>query len=146
VRTPRSQEAGGPSAVAETAEPGEITRRVLVVDDSSDGAETLARLLRADGLDVRTAVDGPSALAAAETFRPEVVLLDIGLPGMDGYQVAARLRQLPDTRAALLIALTGYGQDRDRRRAAEAGFDQHLTKPVDHPMLLRLLRSPSRSD
>ena len=73
---------------------------------------------------------------------PDVVLLDIGLPGMSGYEVAAQLRQLPDMGTTLLVALTGYGQDRDRERARQAGFDQHLTKPVDHPTLLRVLRSP----
>jgi two-component system CheB/CheR fusion protein len=119
--------------------------RVLVVDDNEDGGDTLARLLRADGHDVRTAVDGPSAIAACEAFRPEVVLLDIGLPGQSGYEVAAQLRQLPGMASTLLVALTGYGQDRDRKRARQAGFDRHLTKPVDHRALLRLLRSPQRS-
>jgi CheY-like chemotaxis protein len=78
------------------------------------------------------------------TFQPDVILLDIGLPGMSGYEIATRLRQLPGMATALLIALTGYGQQRDRDRSRQAGFDQHLTKPVDHPTLLRLLRSPER--
>jgi two-component system CheB/CheR fusion protein len=142
---PDSQAASGASAATEPAEPEVMTRRVLIVDDSPDSVETLARLLRADGHDVYTAVDGPSAVAAVESIRPDVVFLDIGLPGMSGYEVAAQVRRTPSMAATLLIALTGYGQDRDRARALEAGFDHHLTKPVDHPTLLRLLRSPSRS-
>jgi PAS domain S-box-containing protein len=121
-----------------------VTRRILVVEDSPDGADTLALLLRVNGHEVRTAVDGPTALEAVGAFQPEVILLDIGLPGMSGYEVAARLRQLPGMASALLIALTGYGQQRDRDRSREAGFDQHLTKPVDHQALLRLLGSPAR--
>jgi PAS domain S-box-containing protein len=121
-----------------------VTRRILVVEDSPDGAETLAMLLRVNGHEVRTAVDGPTAVEAVRAFQPEIVLLDIGLPGMSGYEVATQLRQLPGMASALLIALTGYGQQRDRDRSRQAGFDQHLTKPVDHQALLRLLRSPVR--
>jgi PAS domain S-box-containing protein len=121
-----------------------VVRRVLVVEDNPDGADTLAKLLRVNGHEVRTAVDGPSALKTVGAFQPDVVLLDIGLPGMSGYDVATQLRQLPGMASALLIALTGYGQQRDRDRSREAGFDQHLTKPVDHQALLRLLRSPAR--
>jgi two-component system CheB/CheR fusion protein len=118
-----------------------VGQRVLVVEDNPDSSEMLALLLRADGYDVRTAIDGPTALAIAATFQPEVVLLDLGLPGMDGYEVAARLRQLPRLDSALIIAVTGYGQERDRALSRRAGFDQHVTKPVDHARLLRLLRS-----
>jgi CheY-like chemotaxis protein/two-component sensor histidine kinase len=121
-----------------------VARRVLVVEDDPDGADTLAKLLRVNGHEVRTAADGPSALEAVRTFQPDAILLDIGLPGMSGYEIATRLRQLPGMATALLIALTGYGQQRDRDRSRQAGFDQHLTKPVDHPTLLRLLRSPER--
>jgi PAS domain S-box-containing protein len=121
-----------------------VARRVLVVEDDPDGADTLAKLLRVNGHEVRTAADGPSALEAVRTFQPDVILLDIGLPGMSGYEIATRLRQLPGMATALLIALTGYGQQRDRDRSRQAGFDHHLTKPVDHPTLLRLLRSPER--
>jgi two-component system CheB/CheR fusion protein len=121
-----------------------VVRRVLVVEDNPDGADTLAKLLRVNGHEVRTAVDGPSALKTVGAFQPDVILLDIGLPGMSGYDVATQLRQLPGMASALLIALTGYGQQRDRDRSREAGFDQHLTKPVDHQALLRLLRSPAR--
>ena len=117
---------------------------MLIVEDNPDGADTLALLLRVSGHDVRTAVDGPTALQTARAFRPTVILLDIGLPGMSGYEVATQLRQLPDMASALLVALTGYGQARDRDRSRQASFDRHLTKPVDHPTLLRLLRSPER--
>jgi CheY-like chemotaxis protein len=109
---------------------------VLVVDDSVDGAESLARLLRLAGYDVRVAHDGPTALRASAAARPEVVVLDIGLPnGMDGYEVARRLRAQPGGDHMTLIALTGYGQDDDRRRSGAGGFAAHLVKPVDPPEL-----------
>ena len=121
-----------------------VRRRILVVEDSPDGADTLAKLLCVNGHEVRTAADGPTALEAVGAFQPDVILLDIGLPGMNGYEVAKQLRKLPGMNSALLIALTGYGQERDRTWSRQAGFDQHLTKPVDHSTLLRLLRSPKR--
>ena len=101
-----------------------------MVDDNEDSAESMAILLRLWGHDVNVSHDGPSAIEAAATYRPEVVFLDIGLPGMDGYEVARRLREQQDGRALTLIALTGMGRDEDRRRALEAGFDRHVTKPV----------------
>ncbi|MBN3760044.1 response regulator [Burkholderia sp. Ac-20365] len=107
-----------------------LKRRVLVVDDSIDGAESMSILLEMLGHDVRVMYDGTAAIAAASEFRPEVVLLDIGLPGVDGYQVARALRAAPTTAGALLIALTGYGQDSDRQRTRDAGFDHHLVKPA----------------
>ncbi|MFD0666414.1 ATP-binding protein [Ramlibacter sp. MAHUQ-53] len=106
-------------------------RRILVVDDNVDGAESLAMMLSLSGHEVRTCHDGPAALALAPGWRPEVVLLDIGLPGLSGYEVAQRLRAGPLGTAALLVAVTGWGAEDDQRRAAEAGFDHHLTKPVD---------------
>lgn len=106
-------------------------RRVLVVDDNTDIAETLALLLEDYGHSVVVAHDGPSALATAEQAGPDVILLDIGLPGMDGYEVAQRLRANPLTQGKVLAALTGYGQASDRDRALAAGFDRHFTKPVD---------------
>jgi two-component system CheB/CheR fusion protein len=115
-------------------------RRVLVVDDSVDSAETMARLLRMGGHHVQVALDGASALDAAATFVPDIVLLDIGLPGMDGYQVGRQLRHVPGMAEKLIVALTGYGQEQDRNRSREAGFDEHLTKPVDHDALRRLLQ------
>jgi CheY-like chemotaxis protein len=93
---------------------------------------------------VRTAGDGSTALEAAGVFQPEVILLDIGLPGISGYEVATQLRRLPGMASVFLVALTGYGQERDRDLSRRAGFDRHLTKPVDHQMLLRVLRSPVR--
>jgi CheY-like chemotaxis protein len=114
-------------------------QRVLVVDDNVDAADSLALLLRVIGHETRIAHDGLEALVAARAFLPDVVLLDIGLPGMDGYEVARQLRGEPDLRTALLIAQTGYGQDEDRRRSREAGFDHHLVKPVDPDALRALL-------
>ncbi|HVE65441.1 MAG TPA: ATP-binding protein [Thermoanaerobaculia bacterium] len=119
-------------------------RRVLVVDDSPDTVAGLADLLREWGHSVETAGDGLSAVEAASTFRPDVVLLDIGLPGMDGFEVARRLRADSSLSAALLIAVTGYGQEADRTRALEAGFDHHMLKPIDFARLETLLAS-SRS-
>jgi CheY-like chemotaxis protein len=115
------------------------TRRILLVDDSVDTAEMLAELLRFIGQDVRTAYDGPNALQIAAEYRPEIVLLDIGLPGLDGFEVARRLQQLPGMDKIVLIALTGYGQDEDRVRTREAGFHHHLVKPVTLKILEPLL-------
>ena len=113
--------------------------RILVVDDNKDSVETLSALLRIMGYEVRMSYDGPSALEAAAAFRPHVVLLDIGLPGMSGYDVARRMRQMPEVSDAVLIAQTGWGQDDDKRRAEEAGFNAHMVKPVDTAQLKRLL-------
>jgi signal transduction histidine kinase/integral membrane sensor domain MASE1/CheY-like chemotaxis protein len=114
-------------------------RRILVVEDNADVAETLALLLREWGHQTLVAHDGHAALEAADRHRPDVVLLDIGLPGMDGYEVARRLRQEYGLSSALLIAVTGYGQEEDRRRSREASIDHHLVKPVDPALLARLL-------
>lgn len=118
-------------------------RRCLLIEDHVDAAESLAMLLELIGHEVEVAFDGAGGLEKARTLQPEVVLCDIGLPGMDGYAVARALRAAPETRAAFLIALTGYGQDDDRRRALEAGFDAHLVKPVDLEALRRLLENPA---
>jgi signal transduction histidine kinase/CheY-like chemotaxis protein len=118
--------------------------RVLVVDDNADAAESLAVLLRMSGHEVEVAYNGPTALEAADSFRPEVVLLDIGLPELDGYEVARRLRENPRTQAALLIAVSGYGQDTDRDRSREAGFAHHLVKPIDFADLRALLPTRRR--
>ncbi len=130
-----------PGAVADRAAP----RRVLVVDDNVDVADSLAILLRLRGHEVDTAYDGPAALKRAGAFHPEVVLLDIGLPGLDGYQVASRLRRRRRTASALLVALTGYGQEEDQSRALAAGFDRHLIKPVDPRVIYELLALPARA-
>jgi two-component system CheB/CheR fusion protein len=115
-------------------------RRILVVDDNVDAAESLARLLqRLYGQDVRVSHDGPGALESAAQFCPEVVLLDIGMPGMDGYEVAQRLRETASVSPLKLVALTGWGQESDRLRSKEVGFNLHLVKPVDPDALRRLL-------
>jgi len=116
-----------------------VARRILVVDDNVDVVETTTMLLSLSGHQVRSAKDGLQALHVATEFRPEVVLLDIGLPLMDGYEVARRLRQTPQTAGALLIALTGYGQQGDRQRGRDAGFDGHMLKPVDPHALAKLI-------
>jgi CheY-like chemotaxis protein len=133
---------------AELDQPGEETRaagvprRVLVVEDSPDARQSLRMLLELAGHEVETSEDGPSGLAKLGAFRPDVALIDVGLPGMDGYAVARELRRRPETRAIRLVAVTGYGQAEDRRRALAAGFDQHVTKPVDAGMLDELLGRP----
>src|SRR5215813_9720710 len=117
------------------------SRRVLVVDDNVDSAESLAVLLRLYGHDVRLAHDGEAALEEALSFRPDVMFLDINLPKMDGYEVARRLRLEPSMSGLTLVAMTGYGQEEERRRTQEAGFHLHLVKPVDFDMLKELLSS-----
>jgi CheY-like chemotaxis protein len=102
-----------------------------VVDDNVDGAESLALLLQISGHNTRTVHSGPEAIEAARTFKPEVVLLDIGLPGMNGYEVATQFRKDPALRGPLLVAITGWGTDEDKRQSSESGFDFHLTKPVE---------------
>jgi len=114
---------------------------VLLVEDNVDAATTLAEVLELWGYEVRLAHSGMTALAAAHAARPDVVLLDIGLPGMDGYETAQRLRAAPGLQSTLLVALTGYGQEADRARSQEAGIDHHLTKPVDLDELRRIIGS-----
>jgi two-component system CheB/CheR fusion protein len=114
-------------------------RRILVVDDNADSASSLAALLELSGNDVRTAGDGLEAVGLAEEFSPDVVLLDIGLPGIDGYEAARRIRALPRGRMMLLVAVTGWGQSEDRRRSREAGFDHHMVKPLRASALETLL-------
>jgi PAS domain S-box-containing protein len=142
VRLPLSQRfhQTATSAKRTTTDRAPAAERVLVVDDNADAAETMAVLLRAAGHVTETAGNGPEALAAIERFRPDAVLLDIGLPGMDGYEVARRLRSLVGPEL-LLIAVTGYGGDDVKRLAAEAGFDRHLVKPVNPEDLQAVLRS-----
>jgi CheY-like chemotaxis protein len=113
--------------------------RILVVDDNVDAAESLALLLSLEGREVRVAYDGPAALSAASDFRPEMVFLDLGMPGMDGYEVARRLREQPELRGAVLVALTGWGEAEDRERSQQAGFDHHLVKPAQLAKLQHLL-------
>jgi PAS domain S-box-containing protein len=119
--------------------PRTVPRKVMVVEDNADAAKSLGLLLRHVGCEVRICPDGPTALEAAPVFRPDVVLCDIGLPGIDGYEVARRLREQAENRGATLVAITGWGQDEDRRLALEAGFDRHLVKPIDPSALRDLL-------
>lgn len=124
------------------SEPADAVRlpcRVLVVEDNRDTAETLRDLLELCGHEVVVAHTGPDGLSFAREFRPDVVLCDIGLPGMDGYDLAAALRRDPATASARLIAVSGYGRDEDRTRALEVGFDRHMLKPVDPCVLLKEL-------
>ncbi len=119
--------------------PATASTRVLVVDDNADSVAMLTMLLEMKGHVTAMAQSGPEALEKAESFRPDVVVLDIGLPGMDGYEVAGRLRQRPGGQGMTLVALTGWGSDEDRQRTREAGFNHHFTKPVDPEALERIL-------
>ena len=114
-------------------------KRVLVVDDNVDAAETLAELLALKGHQTRAVTESRAALELVPTFAPQVVLLDIGLPEIDGFQVARMLRQMASTRHALLVAVTGYGQPEDRQASNAAGFDHHLVKPVSLRQLEELI-------
>ncbi len=127
------------SATSHSAPPTSHSRRVLVVDDNADMAEMLAMNLEADGHEVATALSGPAAIDLAGDYRPDLVLLDLGMPGMDGYEVARRLRQMPELAGTPLVAVTGYGQEEDVRHTREAGFDAHLVKPVDMGALRQVL-------
>ncbi|MCE9566149.1 MAG: response regulator [Planctomycetes bacterium] len=109
------------------------------MDDNRDAVESLALLLEIKGHEVRMAYDGPEALRLLETYRPHLIILDIGLPGMNGYEVAKKIRESEGHRRVTLAALTGWGQDEDRRRTKEAGFDYHLLKPADHAEVEKLL-------
>jgi CheY-like chemotaxis protein len=142
VRLPLAGQVVRPARSSGSEEAAKPTtgHRVLVVDDNRDGAESLGLLLRRIGHEVRIEHDGPSAIEAAEQFDPRVVLLDIGLPKMNGYEVAARMRERLGG-AVILVAVTGWGQPEDRRRTREAGFDHHMTKPVDFAALKKLLAS-----
>jgi PAS domain S-box-containing protein len=114
-------------------------RRILIVDDNRDAAATLAMLFKLTGNKTQMAYDGLEAVEAAAEFRPDVVLLDIGLPKLNGYEAARRIREQPWGKSVALVALTGWGQDEDRRKSSEAGFDSHIVKPVDHAALTKVL-------
>jgi signal transduction histidine kinase/CheY-like chemotaxis protein len=141
VRLPQGPAAHDGADVAPAATDSAHRQRVLVVDDSRDAAETCAMLLELSGHTVATATNAHEALALAPDLRPQAVLLDIGLPDLDGYELARRVRAQPWGQAVLLIAVTGWGQEEDRRRARDAGFDHHLTKPVSADALEALLRA-----
>jgi len=143
VRLPSAPAAAGnpPSPPTEEIQPIGPSLRVLVVDDNVDAAESLALLMTELGHGVRTAHDGPTALEGALDYRPNVMLLDIGLPGFDGYEVAKRMRQQSILQNVVLVAMTGYGKESDRKRAEEAGFDHHLVKPVKFEKVQQILVS-----
>ncbi len=140
IRLPAFHTDGSKKAEAEPAKPGAGPQRILVVDDSEEGANLLRDLLvLSGGHEVQVAYDGLSAVDLAHRFQPQTLLLDIGLPGIDGYEVARRLRSHPSCEAAFFVALTGYGTDEDREKALAAGFDRHLVKPVTFDALQRVL-------
>jgi CheY-like chemotaxis protein len=119
-------------------------RRILIVDDNADSADSLAMLLQLAGHEAHTVYDGPQALEAATRLQPEVLLLDLGLPGMDGCELCRRIRQQPWGRSALMIALTGWSQAADKQRSHDAGFDVHLVKPVDLAALEGVLQRTAK--
>jgi CheY-like chemotaxis protein len=133
VRTSKADAAHSPSPRLA------MSRSVLIADDNFDAAESLAMLIDGDGHRVMTAHDGEAAVQMFAERKPDVALLDIGMPKLDGYEVARRIRAMPQGGSALLIAVTGWGQAGDRTRSAEAGFDHHLTKPVDYDVLAKLI-------
>ena len=142
VRLPRRAAAGksqNPATPAIAARPPR-QRRILIADDNRDSAETLAALLRMEGHEVTSVHDGPVALSVFSELKPDVALLDIGMPGLTGYEVARKMRQAGSKAPLTLIAITGWGQDIDKERAFAAGFDHHLTKPVDPQRLVELLK------
>jgi PAS domain S-box-containing protein len=147
VRLPALDEARKGELLRRPPDQGPATpsprRRILVVDDNVDAAESLALLLRLEGHDARPAHSGPAALEAVRAEPPEVVILDLGMPGMDGFEVARRVRALPGGKDVLLVALTGWAQEEDRRRCYEAGFDGHMPKPVELNALQEFLSHPS---
>jgi signal transduction histidine kinase/ActR/RegA family two-component response regulator len=131
-----------PSANGASETPqGDVRRRILLVDDNVDGANGLAKLLEMNGHEVHVAYDGPTGIQAAKALSPDVILLDIGLPGMDGYEVARQLREQPDLKLVPLIAVSGYAREEDRERSKQAGFDYHLVKPLDPQTLPALFAS-----
>ncbi|MGH8193105.1 MAG: hybrid sensor histidine kinase/response regulator [Woeseiaceae bacterium] len=140
LRLPVAKDTARPSSEQRLGEPSLVDpRRILVVDDNLDSAESLALLLRHSGHETRTAHDGLEAMETAAAFRPNVMLLDIGMPKLNGYEVARRIRKQPWGKSIVLVALTGWGQEEDRARSREAGFDEHIVKPVEHSALTRLL-------
>ena len=145
VRLPESAHQGVPAPTVAVMPVTTFTkRRILVADDNRDAADSLAFMLRIAGHEVRSAYDGQHALEVAESFRPQLALLDIGMPQVNGYEAARRLREKSFGSEMMLIALTGWGQPDDRNRSVAAGFDHHVVKPVDPSMLERLLAAPRR--
>ncbi len=143
----RAEMTSAPGAAIPARDPsdaGDDTRRILVVDDNADAGAMLSLLLRKLGHSARVVHDGLSALDAIESFTPDVAFLDLGLPSMDGYELARRLREKPALKGLRLVAVTGYGQESDRRRSADAGFDLHLVKPVGRERLREVIHAFAR--
>ena len=139
---PTAAEPAEPPEEAPPPAPGAKRRlRVLIVEDNRDAADSLQMLLELTGCEVAVAYTGPDGVERARTVKPDLVLCDIGLPGLDGYEVARRIREEAAGKRPMLVALTGYGEEDDRRRAREAGFDHHFTKPADPKVIERLLGS-----
>jgi CheY-like chemotaxis protein len=143
VRLPAlvEDEAPGEPVAERTAPEPAVKRRILVVDDNVDSATTLAMLLSMHGNEVDVAFDGAQAIESANRMRPDVILLDLGMPKMNGYDACRRIREKPWSRNTLLVAVTGWGQENDRRRTSEAGFDAHIVKPIDDSLLEETLVS-----
>ena len=145
VRLPVVVDASQPQDSGDEAEqPSNSSRRILIVDDNQDAADSLAILLQLSGNDTRTAYDGQQAVDLAGVFRPDVLLLDIGLPKLNGYEVCRRIRRQSWGKNIVLIAVTGWGQNEDRQRSQEAGFDHHMVKPVDPQNLIKMLSATPR--
>jgi CheY-like chemotaxis protein/two-component sensor histidine kinase len=144
VRLPLAAAAGEPQPPAQASEEAAppARRRILVVDDNADSADSLGKLLELLGHEVRTAYDGEAGVTAGAAFHPDVVLMDLGMPRLNGYDAARRIREEAWGKRAVLVALTGWGQEGDRRRSQEAGFDAHLVKPVDPADLAKVLAGP----
>ncbi len=138
--------AGEPPSARTEGEEGRLSasalvrHRVLAVDDNVEAADSLAMFLRLAGQEVRVAYDGVTALRISQVFRPQVVFLDLGMPDMDGYDVARQLRKNPELKRAILVALTGWGREEDRHRSRQAGFDYHLVKPAEPAALEQVLQ------
>lgn len=141
VRLPILREAPRPIPLPSEPAAQETARRMLIVDDNTDSAKSLAILQSRRGHETRTAFTGPEAIALAKEFRPQIVLLDLGLPGMDGFEVARQLRAIPALTGTFLVAMTGYASAKDRAEASAAGFDEHLVKPIDLEVLRQWMRS-----
>ena len=142
VTMPTASPPSGPAAELAPEAGALLRKRVLIADDNVDAASTLGMLLEFAGHEVSIAHDGAQALELAGRLRPDFAILDIGMPGLTGYDVARRIRREPWGRAMVLVAVTGWGQETDRRDASEAGFDHHVTKPADAGAILKLLRLP----
>jgi two-component system CheB/CheR fusion protein len=146
VRLPRAMEEAVPLSVAHPRAAPDGRRSILVVDDYVDSAETIATLLRGDGHVVHVCHDGPAALRMARELKPDAILLDIGLPGMNGFEVARLLRAHEETQRCLIVALSGYGQTADHELSRRAGFDRHLVKPAELAMLREVFETMNSDD